>query len=348
MRRVVSHGAAVFALSVILSACAVPRADGSHGDAGAFALPAPLPDLTSFALVQAGPAPTAVPLEAAAEILATYDVVFVGEIHLHPGNHIAQMSLFRGIHGQAGNVTLSMEQFERDTQPILDDYLAGRIGESILTDRARAWGNYAASYRPLVEYAKEHGLPVIAANAPAQLIRCVGREGPSFLARIKPEQRALAAADIDLTDGAYKAKFMAFAGGDAGHGDAAGPGANEQALRSFAAQVTRDETMAESIAAHLARNPGRKVVHLTGHFHSDSFLGTVERLKRRLPHLRIAVVAPVAIETPERPKLSAEELARGTLILALRPLPGPYASKEEVRAAISRQRSARAATACGL
>ena len=60
----------------------------------------------------------------------------------------------------------------------MDDYLADKIGEVTFAEKARAWQGYSMSYRPLVEYAKENKLPVIAANAPEKAIFCIGREGP--------------------------------------------------------------------------------------------------------------------------------------------------------------------------
>ena len=63
-------------------------------------------------------------------------------------------------------LVLSMEQFSRADQPVLDAYLAGRIGESALIRDGHAWPNYQSDYRPLVEFAKAQHLPVIAANAP--------------------------------------------------------------------------------------------------------------------------------------------------------------------------------------
>ena len=46
---------------------------------------------------------------------------------------------------------LSMEQFARDKQAVLKQYLAGEIGEQTLMDQGEAWPNYASDYRPLVE-----------------------------------------------------------------------------------------------------------------------------------------------------------------------------------------------------
>jgi len=187
------------------------------------------------------------------------------------------------------------------------------------------------------------------------VIRCIGREGIALLARLKPEQRAWAAADINMQDGPYKDKFLGFAGGDTGHGgDESNDKSTERkppsdtALRGFAAQVTRDDTMAESIALHLQNNPGRKVVHLTGSFHSESFLGTVERLKLRMLTLKIAVVNPEFAEDPKHLAVTPKIAKTGTFILLLRELPEFYTNDDEMSAAIKRQLETRAKTQCTL
>ncbi len=347
----VRQAAALLGLASLLGACAVtaPR----------FVAPSSLPDLTSFALLRTDGGARAsqrVSVEEAADALAHYDVIFIAESHEHPANHLAEMELFRSLHERAPALTLSMEQFERDVQPVVDDYLAGKIGENPFMEKARAWGNYTTSYRPLIEYAKAHKLPVIAANAPEKVVRCVGKEGEAFFARMKPEQRDWAATTLHLEDGAYKNRFLGFVGTDAGHGGdgskdqnaAARKPPSETALRSYAAQVTRDDTMAESIARHLQQNPGRKVVHINGVFHSDSFLGTVERLKLRLPALKIAVVTPVFATNPAEIKVSDKDAKTGTFILLLRETPESYADTDEMKAAVARQVTARSKTQCEL
>ena len=338
------------AIAVLLSACAT----GS----GPVALDTSLPDLTSFVLFRTDGGmrtPHRVSVSEAAEVLSGYDVIFLGEAHQHPGNHLAEMALFRAIHARAPNMSLSMEQFERDVQPVVDDYLAGRMGETPFAEKARAWSNYTTSYRPLVEYAKDHKLPVIAANAPEKFIRCVGREGSVFFDRLSAEQRKWAAAELHQNDGPYRDKFLGFVGTDAGHGgdgskdkSAPRPPPSETALRSFAAQVTRDDTMAESIALHLQKNPGRKVLHINGAFHSEAFLGTVERLQARLPNIKIAVVNPEFADNPNLLKVTPKEAKAGTFTLLLRELPDFYANDDEMAVAIKKQIEARNKNTCEL
>jgi uncharacterized iron-regulated protein len=314
--------------------------------------PKALVDLTEFALMYTNggkTAPRAVSVNEAADVLTAYDVVFIGEEHRHPGNHAAQMALFRALHERKTALSLSMEQFERDVQGVVDDYLAGTIGESALKSKGRAWDNYPVSYRPLVEFARERNLPVIAAEAPTMVVRCVGERGPEFLVTMKPEQRPWAAAQLNMGDGPYKEKYMRFAAGDGSHGESGDKEkAAAAALRSFAAQVTRDDTMAESIFLHLQKNPGRQVVHLNGSFHSESFLGTAERLQLRDPNLKIAVVNPISTEPNGALKVSDEDAKTGTFVLLIRPTPKSYVSMDEMRASIREQMKFRSENKCEL
>jgi len=307
------------------------------------AAPPALNDLTSFALMRSdGPAPTAITLDEAADALKEFDVIFLGEFHDHPGNHLAEMALFSALHARAPALSLSLEQFERDVQSVVDDYMADKIGEETLKRNARAWDNYPEAYRPLVEFAKENRLPVIAANAPASFVRCVGQDGPDALSRAAPDRRGFAAAELHLDTRLYKDKFLTFLREDGLHGEpnpdtSKGPTPAEE--RSFAAQVTRDDTMAESIFLHLQRNPGRKVVHVTGNFHVEGFLGTAERLAFRAPQLKVAVVAPVEIENPRAPELKVSDAAAGNFLVLLRATPKRYATEAEEKADIERMRA---------
>jgi uncharacterized iron-regulated protein len=242
---------------------------------------------------------------------------------------------------------LSLEQFERDVQGVVDDYLAGKTGEVTLIDKGRAWDNYASAYRPLLLFAKLHDLPVVAAEAPEWTVDCVGEAGPEILDKFTPLERSWVAAQLHVTPGPYRDKFMAFQKGSAAHGGGAStPEALARAERSFAAQVLRDDTMAESIETALARHPGRKLLHITGSFHSADFLGTVERLKLRDPGLKIAVIEPVAAEDSQTPALPADEAAQGTAALLVYPAPEAFVEGEDMSAWIAKMLAKRKAHSC--
>ena len=128
------------------------------------------------------------------------DIVLVGELHTHPAVHLLQARMLAGLAADGRPLVLSMEQFSRADQPVLDAYLAGRIGEAALIRDGNAWPNYQSDYRPLVEFAKAHHLPVIAANAPKPLVSCVGQEGPAWLDQLPASRRSQLARTLTLGD----------------------------------------------------------------------------------------------------------------------------------------------------
>ncbi|ENM5750682.1 ChaN family lipoprotein [Vibrio mimicus] len=211
------------------------------------------------------------------------DVILIGEWHTHAGIHRFQTDLLKQMVENGHPMTLSMEQFARDAQSVLDEYLAGEIGEQYLIQKANAWPNYESDYRPLVEFAKSQQLPIIAANAPKPIVRCIGRVGIDYIERLTPDQRQWIAAEINTQDSPYKSIFMA----SMHHGN---PAQNEN---QFAAQVTWDETMAESIVRYLRTNPERKVLHIAGMFHTQQGLGTAASILRRNPNLKVVIITPV-------------------------------------------------------
>jgi uncharacterized iron-regulated protein len=325
------------ACAALLTACQSSGPLGWPGalraDSGRLELQRPLLDFydTAFVLTGGAGAPRVLSIEALADELIGYDVVFYGELHRHPGVHLQQLRLLRALQERRPPVTLSLEQFERDVQPVVDDYLAGRIGENTLVDKARAWDNYRPSYRPLLLYAKAHQLPVVAAEAPGWAISCIGQQGTEILARFTPQERGWVARELHLDAGPYRDKYMAFQSGTATHGGGAAQteAARLRAERSFAGQVARDDTMAESIAQALMQHPGRLVLHLNGAFHSAGFLGTVERLKLRVPGVKVAVIDPVEIDDAQHSSFDAQTLTAGTALQLVAAQPPSFAPGED-------------------
>jgi uncharacterized iron-regulated protein len=364
----VVRSAALLSLGLFLSSCVLllsscvlppksetpagqPQLAGTLREAnGRYELKRPLQDFydTVLVLTRGGEsAPRLVTVAEAAETLASFDVVFYGERHGHGGVHLEQMQLLLELYRRDPRWVLSMEQFERDVQPVVDDYLAGRIGEATLIDKGRAWNNYATSYRPLVVFAKEHHLPVVAAEAPGWAVSCVAQWGPDILGQFTPLERTWVAADLHVMPGTYRDKFLKFLGTSPTHGGgAATPEAAANAQRSFSAQALRDDTMAESIAGALQRHPGYKVLHLTGSFHSSEFLGTVENLRLRDPTLKIAVIDPVEVEKPDAPGFAADAVSGGTVLQLIYPIPEDYLDGEDTGAMQAKMAHAHEANRC--
>ncbi len=115
--------------------------------------------------------------EALAAEASRSDIVFLGEQHDDAGTHRMELALMQAIARRRGNVVLTLEMFERDVQPILDQYLAGTISEETFLKNARPWPAYVTDYRPLIEFAKAHGWKVVAGNVPRPMVGMAGVAG---------------------------------------------------------------------------------------------------------------------------------------------------------------------------
>ena len=255
-------------------------------------------------------------LEELAAGLADVDVVFFGEQHDDAGTHAMQRALLESL-ARRRPVVLSLEMFERDVQQQLDAYLAGTISEDSLLATSRPWPNYDTDYRPAVEWARINGWPVIAANIPRPIASAIARGGLAALDTLGA-RRGLAAEEHQCVAGEY---FDRFAETMREHV----PGDTEEARaaslqRYYESQCLKDETMAESIVRARAIYGDTLIVHLNGAFHSDYGLGTAERVARRDPSIRIAVISALPVADLDRATPSETDLSLGRwLIYTLRP-----------------------------
>ena len=231
--------------------------------------------------------------------LTRAEVVFVGEQHDDPNTHRLETAILEGLKRRKALVVLSLEMFERDAQAALEQYLASSISEEEFLKKARPWPRYATDYKPLVELAKASGWRVIAANVPRRHASDVGKAGLTAIDKLSAEERANVAADLQCPRDAYFDRFAATMNEhppQAGQEKKITPEESRQRTeRYYDSQCTKDETMAESIAAAIVQKPGL-VVHFNGSFHSDFGQGAAERTRRRLPDKKVVVVSilPVA------------------------------------------------------
>lgn len=278
--------------------------------------------------------------------LATTDVIVVGEYHGHHGAHLLQSSLQLALYQQQAAQLLSLEPFNANHQAVVDAYLAGDIGERELIEDADGWPNYTASYRPLMEFARARQLPVIAANAPADVVRCVGRQGESWLEATTLDQQQWLPGDPFFGTEGYRERFFGAMGGHH-HGD----DARVRLENSFKAQLLRDNTMAHRILTALTAHPDHQVLHINGTFHSEQRDGVVASLLHRAPELRVSVITPVfvSLEDTARPvtELVQQHANKGDYLYFLQPLPEEYRDAERYREHIRQQFRQAGQTTCG-
>ena len=228
--------------------------------------------------------------------MKNYDVLFFGEEHNDSVGHYLENKLFELLHQQWGNnLALSMEMFDRDVQPVMNEYLGGFIREKNFTKDARTWANYR-DYKPLIEYAKNNTLDVVCANAPGRYTNLAGRKGQKALLELPKESKSFfAPLPYDTATGMYYKKLLEMSGHGLSKGSdtskAKAPAMNMGSFNLIMAQSLWDATMAYSIAEYQKKNKGKKVMQVNGRFHSDEGFAVVTQLKKYSPNTKVLIIS---------------------------------------------------------
>jgi len=102
------------------------------------------------------------------------DVLMLGEVHDNVEHHELQQKLFKARIESGRQPALMMEQLDAQSQPILDQALAGEDRDKVLNNvTALIKFSDTQFYTPLLSIAIDNRLPVIAANVPNHLLRPV-------------------------------------------------------------------------------------------------------------------------------------------------------------------------------
>ncbi len=256
------------------------------------------------------------------------DALLVGETHDDAVGHGVEAEIFMraaermGVVGEGSGrkrpVVLSLEMFERDVQYIVDEYLAGLITEDQFKKSARPWDRYDTDYRPMVEFARAHGVPVIAANAPRRYVNRVSRLGPASLDVLPETARAFLpplpypgpseeyTAKWNTLMAEMMAQMLAQADSAAAARDSVAaapsappapmPGAPQVPPRDHGmgnalhAQALWDAAMGHAVTTALEVHRGALVVHYVGSFHVERGTGIPERIGDYRPRTRTLIV----------------------------------------------------------
>jgi uncharacterized iron-regulated protein len=260
-------------------------------------------------------------------------VVYLGERHTVIRHHAAQAEIVAGLASRKRPLVLGLEQIEAEQQPIVERFNRGGLDFEKLADAlqwGRRWRGYE-QYRPVLEAARRHNVPVLGLNARSETIRQVARGGG--VAKLAPELRRQLPAEIQLDDAPYRrllelqmAVHMA---------------ATPERLRPMIeAQIARDEAMADTLARYLQseQGRGRTAVVICGGGHVAYGLATVSRVRRRMPGVKDRIVlfsesGDVVLSAEERAaarpiQITHEQLREvgrpiADYLLATEPKPGP-------------------------
>ncbi len=211
-------------------------------------------------------------------------VIFVGETHDNYAHHLSQLDIIKGLHQAHPEMAIGMEMFQKPFQSHLDSFVAGELSEQQLLRDSEwfdRWSYDYRLYRPILNYARQHGIPVLALNASKELKKRVSEVGMEGL---NEQEKTQIPAEVDRSDEAYTARLRSIF-----HQH---PGSGKRDFERFLdVQLLWDESMAERAAAYLRDNPSKKLVVLAGTGHLMYGSGIPQRVSRRID-VEKAIVLP--------------------------------------------------------
>ncbi|MBI3272367.1 MAG: ChaN family lipoprotein [Planctomycetes bacterium] len=224
------------------------------------------------------------------ETLADTRIVYVAESHDNPAHHGNQLAVLEAMYEQQPDVAIGMEMFPRSCQLTLDRFVAGLLTEEQFLREVNwkeTWGFDYKLYRPILEFARRHGLPLVALNAPRDLVRKVGRSGLAGLSQ--KERASLPEMDIDVPE--HREHFRQAMARLAGSGHAASE-------FSYQAMCVWDETMADSVVRFFRAEERRtlRMVVLAGTGHIEYRVGIPDRVAKAL---RVKTRTVVSLEVAQ-------------------------------------------------
>jgi uncharacterized iron-regulated protein len=219
--------------------------------------------------------------------LEAYRVVLIGETHDRYAHHLDQLEIIRELHQRNPQLAIGLEAFQQPFQSVLDEYVNGAIDERQLlrnSEYFKRWGYDYRLYRPILEYAREQRIPLIALNIEREITNQVKQEGIDSL---DDAQRQRLPDGIERSDEAYHERLREIF--------VQHPHAEEADFEAFLdVQLLWDEAMAEQASRFLRDNASSKLVVVAGAGHVIYRSGIPNRIQRRLPDTSIATVVSLA------------------------------------------------------
>jgi uncharacterized iron-regulated protein len=231
------------------------------------------------------------------------DVILFGELHDNPVVHWLELELTKSIYSvKKDQLLLGAEMFECDDQIKLDEFLKGTITEKNFEEEIKKWSNYKTDYKPLLLFAKENKLAMIATNVPrryASYVSAHGLDSLSYLNDIEKKYFPPLPVSYQPELSCYKNISSMTMGHKSAH--------------LAEAQAIKDATMSYHILENYSK--GKIFIHFNGAYHSNNFEGIMWYLKNANKNLKIMTIS--SVEQSDITKLDDENKKLADFIIVV-------------------------------
>lgn len=208
--------------------------------------------------------------------MASKRVVLLGERHDRHDIHRWQVNVSASLLALRNEVALGFEMFPRRIQPVLDEWVAGKLEAEQFLEKAewgKVWGFEADLYWSLFHFCREFKIKMLALNCRRDLVTRVGKEGWDAIA----EEDRDGLTEARPANLAYREHLLRLTNG--GPPAMEGKSADAPEFDRFVrAQQTWDRAFACNIAAYIKEKPKALVIGIIGSGHMEYGFGTPDQL----------------------------------------------------------------------
>jgi aminopeptidase N len=201
-------------------------------------------------------------------------IVYVGEEHSNYAHHAVQLEVIQGLLEKDKKIVIGMEMFQRPYQAVLDDYVNGAIDRKTFlkkTEYFARWRFDYELYKPIIDFARENRIPIIALNIEREILELVSKNG---LDALPSDIKVNIPPDMDFSDDQYRERLKKVF-------------SEHTSLKDrnfdffFQSQILWDETMSQSADKYLSTHSDYRMIILAGSGHLLYGSGIPKRTFRR-------------------------------------------------------------------
>ena len=203
------------------------------------------------------------------------NVILLGEHHENALHHQWQLSILKKLYVKNPQMVIGLEMFPRRMQPLLDKWINKSINQADFIKESEwddIWAFDFNYYRPLLIFAQNNQIPLVAINVDKSLLKMVGKHGWDGI----PKQHRLGISDPAKPSKPYVRQLaISFQG----HYSDPSKISKKAFLRFVQQQLLWDRAMAEAISTARQTNPGKQIVGIVGSWHIINGHGIPYQLK---------------------------------------------------------------------
>ena len=247
-------------------------------------------------------------------------LLLVGEGHTDVESHRLELRVLEELVRTGRRVTVGLEMYPYTAQAALDDWTSGKLSEDAFLEASRwyrSWGYHWLYYRDILLYARDRRLPLVAINAPREVVSAVRKKGFQGLT---PEEAAHIPTEIDSKNADH---MRALSGVLRRVGLPRGHGRRRLAVHARRpVHLGRDDGLPRGPAAAEREDPKAIVVVLVGAGHVQYGMGIERQLRKTFPG-RIASLIPVPVKDSRLGAISSVQASYANFVWGVPPEADP-------------------------